>query len=89
MPYSNENLSSVTEAFAAKKLKAERDADARRAEIYEKLPKIREIDKSLSETGLKIFGEALKGKKDLGERIAKLKKETDELAETRHHRGIR
>ena len=83
MPYSNENLISVTEAFAAKKLKAERDADARRAEIYEKLPKIREIDKSLSETGLKIFGEALKGKKDLSERLAKLKKETDELAETR------
>lgn len=83
MPYSSENMSSVTEAFAAKKMKAERDADARRAEIYEKLPKIREIDKSLSETGLKIFGEALKGKKDLAERIAKLKKETDELAEAR------
>ena len=60
MPYSSENYNSVTEAFAAKKLKAERDAEVRRAELYEKLPKIREIDEALSSTGLKIFSEALK-----------------------------
>ena len=83
MPYSSDNYNSVTEAFAAKKLKAERDAEVRRAELYEKLPKIREIDEALSSTGLKIFSEALKGKVGLTERIAKLKKETDELESTR------
>lgn len=83
MPYSSENLSFVTDMFVTKKFNAEREAEARRAELYIKLPKIREIDEKLSGTGLKIFGEALKGKKGLTERIASLKKETEELAETR------
>lgn len=83
MPYSSENFNATAEAFAAKKLKAEREADARRAEIYAVLPKVREIDEALSETGLKIFGEAFKGKIGLSDRIAKLKNETDDLREAR------
>lgn len=83
MPYSSENLKNVTDQFVTKKFNAEREADERRAEVYEKIPKIREIDEKLSGTGLKIFGEALKGKAGLSERIEKLRVETDELRQTR------
>lgn len=84
MPYSLENLKTVTENFKTKKQKAEDLAKLRRDELYAAVPEIRDIDKMISSTGLRIFGESVgRGKNGLEERIARLKSETDALCAKR------
>ncbi len=83
MPYSDDNYKIVSAAFSAKKLKAEKDADDRRAELYKKFPRVKELDDAISKTGMKIFSEAMKGKDGLNERIERIKTETDELMDAR------
>lgn len=83
MPYSADNLKRVTDAFAEKKKKAEDGAAQRHAAVCAKFPRIAEIDRELSSTGLKIFSEAIKGKSRLEERIKALKAETESLCAER------
>lgn len=83
MGYSKQIAEAVREAYENKRKKAEADLDARRAEMYEKAPQLREIDRALSLTGLKLYGAALEGKEGLEDRIAALKKENLELQTAR------
>ncbi len=83
MGYSKQIADAVREAYENKRKKAEADLDARRADMYEKAPVLRDIDKALSLTGLKLYGAALEGKEGLAERIEALKKENLELQDDR------
>lgn len=56
MGYSKQIAEAVREAYENKRKKAEADLEARRAEMYEKAPQLREIDRALSLTGLKLYG---------------------------------
>lgn len=83
MSYNSENYRRIREEYETKPQKARNDAAKRREELHEKFPDIARIDKILSETGVKILGEAMNGKNGLDERIAKLKAENNELREIR------
>jgi len=83
MPYSDENFKMVSAAFSAKKLKAEKEADDRRMELYRIIPRVKELDDAISKTGMKVFSEAMKGRDGLTERIERIKIETDELITAR------
>lgn len=84
MPYSLENLKSVTDGFKAKKQRAEELAERRKEELYIAIPEIKEIDGKISSTGLRIFGESVgRGRNGLEERISRLKRETDALYDER------
>ena len=83
MGYSKQIAEAVREAYENKRKKAEADLEARRAEMYEKAPQLREIDRALSLTGLKLYGAALEGKEGLEDRIAVLKKENTDLQEAK------
>ena len=83
MGYSKQIAEAVREAYENKRKKAEADLEARRAEMYEKAPQLREIDRALSLTGLKLYGAALEGKDGLEDRIAALKKENTDLQEAK------
>lgn len=67
------------QVLADRRTDAENEAKIRTNEIYVKIPEIKEIDRALSATGLKIYAEALKGKDGLDQRIEKLKEENISL----------
>ncbi|MBO4354313.1 MAG: ATP-binding protein [Clostridia bacterium] len=83
MPYSDDNYKTVAEAFSAKRLKAEKEADDRRLDVYGRFPRVKELDDAISQTGMKIFAEALKGKDGIEERIEKIRIETEGLRDAR------
>ena len=58
--YSIEVQKKVKEAFDEKRKRAFDEAEARKAEVYVSVPGIRKIDEALSQTGLKVYSEALK-----------------------------
>ena len=78
-----ENYRQIREEYESKPQKARDAANKRRDELHAKFPDIARIDQILSETGLKIFGESMKGREGLEERINKLKAENDELRAVR------
>ena len=81
--YNRENYRKIRAQFEEKPLLARAEAEARRGELWEKVPGVREIDLNLSDTGLKLFAAAEKGKDGLDGRIAALKKENAELRNRR------
>ena len=83
MPYSTDNIKTVSDAFEKKRADAERGAELRREELYKAVPKIREIDETLSVIGYKTVTEAFSGGASSKERIAAMKKEADELRSAR------
>ena len=83
MAFNRENYIRVREDFAEKNLRAKKPAEERAAELHEKFPDIAAIDRVLSETGLKIFAESMKGSVGLDERIEKLRSENAELRKIR------
>ena len=78
-----ENYRRIREEYESKPQKARDAANKRREELHAKFPDIARIDTILADTGLKIFGEAMKGRDGLDERISKLKAENDELRAVR------
>lgn len=83
--YSIEVQKKVKEAFDEKRKTAFAEAEARKAEVYLALPAVREIDKALSETGLKVYAAAIDktATEPLETRIARLREENFELRDAR------
>lgn len=83
MSFNSRNFYELKELFLQKHLAAAEKAEQRKRELWEKIDVLREIDTALSATASRIFGAALGGKAGLDERIATIKKETEELRAAR------
>ena len=83
MSFNSKNYYELREAFAQKHLAAAERAEARRTALADKIDGLREIDGALSATAARIFGAAFAGKEGLADRIAKIKRETEELRAAR------
>ncbi len=83
MGYNKENYIRIRQEYADKNLRAKEAAERRAAELHEKFPELLKIDRVLSETGLNILAESMKGREGLEERIAKLREGNRELQEMR------
>ena len=83
MGYNAENCKKIAEIYSNKNFNAQKEAEARREKLHMLFPEIAEIDRVLSETGLRIFSAAISGEGNIEERVAELKKANDELLEVR------
>ncbi len=83
MAYNPENYRRIAAIYKDKNLRAKQDAERRKQELHEKLPQVREIDRALSATGLRIMKEALDGREGLDARIKKLEEGNALLLEAR------
>ncbi len=80
MGFNRENYKRIKEEYDGKYLRAQEEAQFRRAEVHTALPEIAEIDRELSVTGFKIFEATLVG--NMSE-IDKIKEKNKELLEKR------
>ena len=76
MSYNNENYYKLREEYAEKPLRAIEKADARKAELRQKVEGYAELDNILAATASRIMGAAMQGREGLDARIAKIKRET-------------
>lgn len=83
MAYNKENYKRIRAEYETKNIEAKAAAEARRAELQSRFPEIREIDATLSKTGMRILGEAMKGSEGLSGRIDRLRSEIEELSAIR------
>ena len=83
MGYNRENYKRIRDEYQNKNLRAREDAERRADELHARFPDIAEIDRILADTGMRIFGEAMKGRENLDERIASLRAQNLELRKTR------
>ena len=83
MAYNRENYRRIRAEFEQKNMQAKQAAEERRAELHRRFPEIAEIDRTLSQTGMRIFSEAMRGSHDLDKRIHKLRCEIEELVAIR------
>lgn len=83
MGYSRENVRRVREIFQNKYRKAESDAQLRRAELWEKLPEVRELDRAISNLGLEALHATIGGGEGAEKKIRALKKQSLELQASR------
>jgi DNA replication protein DnaC len=83
MGYNAENCKKIAEIYSNKNFNAQKEAEARREKLHMLFPEIGEIDRVLSETGLKIFSAAISGEGDIEKRVAELKRANDELLAAR------
>lgn len=72
MGYSSSVHKAATDKLFERRLKAEKDADRRRFEIYKKIPKTQELEKQISLSGLKAARAVVSGK-DVSEQMKKLR----------------
>ncbi len=79
MEYSRQIVEKVLDEFAKKRQNAVNTAQERKEEMDRICPQLKEIDKALSMTGMKIFSSSLEGKDGLEKRIKALRKESREL----------
>ncbi len=79
MGYNREDYVRIKAEYTNKYLKARQAADARRQEIYAKIPEAHRIDAVLAGTGREIMRIITTGKEGTDERIAALKARNDEL----------
>ncbi len=61
MGYNKENYKRIREEYETKALLAQRAADGRRQEVWERVPGLRELDAELSTFGLRIMKQAMEG----------------------------
>lgn len=61
MGFNRENYKRIKEEYDGKYLRAQEEAQFRRAEVHSAIPEIAEIDKELSVTGFNIFDATLRG----------------------------
>lgn len=78
MGFNRNNFIRIREEYEKKHLVAEGAADARRKEIWEKYPRIAEIDRKMAGTGLDVFRAAIDGKP-----IGDIRRENEALAAER------
>ncbi|MBQ8510264.1 MAG: ATP-binding protein [Clostridia bacterium] len=83
MGYNRDNYIRIRQEYATKNLQAKEAAQRRADELHAKYPELLKIDRVLSETGLRIFKESMKGREGLEERIAKLRESNQELQQMR------
>lgn len=83
MSFNRKIISLVNEEFENKRIKNESLKDSRLAEIYSKIPKIKAIDKELSQTGVNIMALALGNKDELNAKMSELRKRNLELQKNR------
>lgn len=74
MGYNSSVYKSAAEKLFQRRLRAEKDADLRRAEIYEKLPRSRELEKGIASSGIKAARAVVGG----GDVVAEMEKLRDE-----------
>ena len=84
MSYSKDTVSQVFDKFQSKRKHNEELREARLVEVYAKIPELRQLDRSLSLTGLQILGASFQGKDGLEERINKIKEENARLNDKRN-----
>ena len=83
MGYSEETIKKVEAELEQRRRHAEDKANANTSEVYEKCPEIKELDRTLSLTGLNVYKAAVMGKDGLEERIETLKNENLALQKKR------
>lgn len=84
MGFNRENYRRIKREYDGKNLRAKEDAELRRNELHSKFPDIKEIDNTLSLTGLKILEASSKFSGErLETEIMKLKKENEALIRDR------
>lgn len=83
MGYNKENYARIRQEYADKNLRAKEAAERRAEELHRKYPELLKIDRVLSETGLNIFRESMKGREGLEERLKKLRESNEELLSAR------
>ena len=83
MGFNRENYKKIRDEYLEKNLRAREAAERRADELHRLFPDIAEIDRILADTGMRIFGEAMKGRENLDERIASLRAQNLELRKTR------
>ncbi len=80
MGFNRDNYKRIKEEYDGKYLRAQEEAQLRRAEVHAALPEIAQIDRELSATGFKIFEATLRG--DMSE-LDKINAENDYLLKKR------
>lgn len=83
MGYNRKDYIRIKNEYTNKYLKARREADMRREDIYFKLPEVKQIDIALSGTGREIMGVISSGKGGTEEKIAALRERNQKLLERR------
>ncbi len=80
MGYNRENYKRIRQEYEGKNLRAKEAAEARRLELHEKIPDVKQIDAELERTGLAVLSLATRFHGEALEReLAKLKKKNDSL----------
>ncbi len=79
----NEFLNSLLREYEQKKLRAELDSEKRKEELYQKYPKLQEIEKELNDFAIKTSKNILLNNKfslsDLNKKIEELKQKKEEV----------
>lgn len=83
MSFNSKNYYELREAFEKKHLAAAERAEARRTALASKIDGLSEIDDALGGTAARIMGAAFAGKEGLNDRIAEIRRETEELRTAR------
>lgn len=76
---SNRYISEILREYEKNKSSAEESARARAAEVYKKIPRVKQIDEALSIIGIEIARAAFDGKTDINAFIEKKKQEAMDL----------
>ena len=83
MGYNRDDLIRVKAEYREKYQKARRNADMRAEEIYLKIPRVREIDTTLSKTALEIMSAVTNGKESADEALVRVRQRNDALMDER------
>lgn len=83
MGYSSENVRRVKDIFDNKYKKAQSDAEARKFELWAKLPELRELDCDIASLGFEAVKLTVGGGEGASEKIMKLKEQSLELQAAR------
>ena len=83
MGFNREDFVRIRAEYSEKYLKARKEADMRRWELYEKIPEVRGIDAELSKTGSAIMSAVSLGGQDTLDKIEQIKKNNTELLRQR------
>ena len=82
MGYNKENFKRIRAEYETKAFAAQEEADARRDELYAAIPELYEMDRRLSQFGLRIMKAAL-ASEDTEEKIAELRAENERITRAR------
>lgn len=83
MAYDRGNYRRIMDSYGEKAQNAYNAAEERKRELHKKIPLLETLDNEISMLPLNILREAGRGRKGLEERLAKLKKEYDDLLSAR------